>query len=155
MTAPARARAAADPALRLAHAETPAAIAACFPVMHELRPHLPGEAEFVAQVERQRSEGYRLLALWRAERCLACAGYRIHENFIHGRHMYVDDLVTAAAERSRGHGDRLLEALAAEAQKRGCRQLVLDSGVDNAAAHRFYFRQRLAITAFHFRRPLA
>ena len=143
-----------EPQLRLAPAETDQALAACFGLMRQLRPHLPDAASFTSQVRRQEAHGYRVLALWDGERVVACAGYRVSENLIRGRHMYVDDLVTDAAARSRGHGDRLFDALVDEARRQDCRSLVLDSGVANAAAHRFYFRRRLTMTAFHFALPL-
>ncbi len=134
--------------------ETDEEIAACYPAMRELRPHLANPASFLAQVRRQMAEGYRLLALWRDRRVVACAGYRLQENLIRGRHLYVDDLVTLVAERSRGHGTRLLDALTMEACAQGCHWLVLDSGVGLAGAHRFYFRHGLTITAFRFGLPL-
>ena len=40
--------------LDLRHAETDAEVAACFPVMTLLRPHLTGADELVARVGRQR-----------------------------------------------------------------------------------------------------
>jgi len=141
-------------ALRIAPAETDEALAGCFGLMRQLRPHLPDAASFVAQVRRQAAHGFRVLALWDGERVVSCAGYRVSENLIRGQHMYVDDLVTDAAARSRGHGDRLFDALVAEARRQGCRCLVLDSGLDNGAAHRFYFRRRLTVAAFRFALPL-
>jgi GNAT superfamily N-acetyltransferase len=141
-------------ALRVAPADSDAEIAACFPVMRELRPPLADAPSFVAQVKRQAEHGYRLLALWRGGHVVACAGYRVSENLVRGRHLYVDDLVTTASERSQGHGDRLFDALVAETRRAGCRWLVLDSGLDNGAAHRFYFRRRLTVAAFRFALPI-
>jgi len=141
-------------ALRIAPAESDAEIAACFPAMRELRPPLADAPSFIAQVGRQAAHGYRLLALWRGGAVVACAGYRVSENLIRGRHLYVDDLVTTASERSCGHGDRLFDALVAAARAADCRWLVLDSGLDNGAAHRFYFRRRLTVAAFRFALPL-
>lgn len=137
-------------ALRLAHADSDAEIAACFAVMRELRPHLAGADELVARVRRQQREGYRLLALWDGDRAVACAGYRVTENLVRGPFLYVDDLVTASDARSRGLGARMLAAIAAEARARGLRTVVLDSNLQNGRAHRFYFRQGFAIRSFRF-----
>jgi ribosomal protein S18 acetylase RimI-like enzyme len=139
---------------RIAPAESDDALAACFGVMRQLRPHLVDAASFVAQVRRQAAHGFRVLALWQGELAVACAGYRVSENLVRGRHLYVDDLVTDAAVRSHGHGDLLFDALVAEARRQDCRWLVLDSGLENGAAHRFYFRRRLTIAAFRFALPL-
>jgi GNAT superfamily N-acetyltransferase len=80
----------------------------------------------------------------------AVAGFRIAEFLAWGRILYVDDLVTASAQRSRGHGQALFDWLVARARANGCAQLHLDSGVQRFDAHRFYLRQRMSITSHHF-----
>ena len=144
-----------SPAPLLRHAEDDAEIAACFPVMRALRPHLADAAELVARVGRQRAAGYRLLAAWRGDTPVALAGYRFEENLVHGRFVYVDDLVTAEGERGHGLGARLLDAVAAEGRQQGCDRLVLDTALDNVLAHRFYYRQGLLARALRFSRPFA
>src|SRR5690606_25315014 len=74
---------AADPTLR--HAGSAAEVAACFPVMRALRPHLADAAALTERVARQAAEGYRLLAAWQGPRPLALAGYRVQEMLLHGR----------------------------------------------------------------------
>jgi GNAT superfamily N-acetyltransferase len=138
----------------LRHAESDREVAACFPVMAVLRPHLGSAEELVARVARQRAAGYRILAAWRGDAPLALAGYRVEENLIHGRFVYVDDLVTQASERRRGFGARLLAAVAAEARREGCAKLVLDTALDNVLAHRFYYRQGLLARALRFNRGI-
>jgi GNAT superfamily N-acetyltransferase len=80
----------------------------------------------------------------------AVAGYRYYDKLFSGRNLYVDDLVTDASRRSRGHGAALLQWLADEAKRHGCVQLELDSGVQRFEAHRFYFRERMHVSAYHF-----
>jgi len=141
-------------AVTLRHAETDTEIAACFPVMVLLRPHLAAE-EFVTRVRRQHGAGYRLLAAWRDGVPVALAGYRIEENLIHGRFIYVDDLVTAEAERRGGLGAQLLTAVAEIGREQGIARLVLDTAIDNVFAHRFYYRQGLLARALRFSRDIA
>jgi GNAT superfamily N-acetyltransferase len=141
--------------LVLRHAETDAEIAACFPVMAQLRPHLADAAELVARVAHQRAAGYRLLAAWRGVVPIGLAGYRIEENLVHGRFIYVDDLVTTERERRSGVGARLLDAVTAEGYRLGCARLVLDTALDNVLAHRFYYRQGLLARALRFSRQIA
>jgi ribosomal protein S18 acetylase RimI-like enzyme len=138
----------------LRHAETDREVAACFRVMALLRPHLSTAKELVTRVARQRAAGYRILAAWRDDLPLALAGYRVEENLIHGRFIYVDDLVTAENERGSGLGARLLAAVAAEGQRDGCARLVLDTALDNVLAHRFYYRQGLLARALRFSRAI-
>ena len=137
------------------HAENEAEVAACFPVMLALRPHLSGPQELVERVGRQRAQGYRLLAAWRAAVPVGLAGYRVEDNLIHGRFVYVDDLVTAEAERRRGLGARLLDAVAEAGRGLGCRRLVLDTALDNVLAHRFYYRQGMLARGLRFGRAIA
>ncbi len=128
-------------------------IARCFPVMAQLRPHLLA-ADFLARIRRQQAEGFHLAALEDAGAIGAVAGYRYHEKLVSGRTLYVDDLVTDSAKRSRGHGRALLAWLSAEARAHHCALLELDSGVQRFEAHRFYFRERLHVSAYHFVVPL-
>jgi GNAT superfamily N-acetyltransferase len=124
-------------------------IAACFPVMHQLRPHLTPDS-FLARVRSQQRAGYRLACLEVAGRPVAVAGFRVSECLSSGRFLYVDDLVTLDSERSKGHGARLLEWLLDQARKEGCQELELDSGIQRKDAHRFYQREGLAIRSYHF-----
>lgn len=128
---------------------TDEAIRACFPVMRELRPHLD-VGGFVAQVRDMSTCGYRLAALLSGTQPVAVAGFRIAENLAWGRHLYVDDLVTAAAQRSQGHGAALLRWLREHARKHQCRQLHLDSGMQRVDAHRFYAREGMTKAGYHF-----
>lgn len=125
-------------------------VAGTWPVMQQLRPHLDLD-RYVAAVARMReTDGYRLAAA-RADGAIgAVAGFRIMEMLYCGRILYVDDLVTDAAMRSRGLGKALLDWLTQEARSLGCGQLHLDSGLQRLDAHRFYERESMNKTAFHF-----
>ena len=131
------------------HAVTDDEIASCYDVMAELRSHVT-RGDFVALVRSMKSDGYRLACIREAGRVVACAGYRISTNLFSGRHLYVDDLVTAEAARSRGHGSALLAWLRGVAIENGCRVLDLDSGVQRKRAHQFYLREGLELSSYHF-----
>ena len=131
-----------------------AEIQATCDVMRELRPQVPA-ADYVATVRRMmQSDGYRLAAHHIDGAVAAVAGYRIMDMLCYGRILYVDDLSTAERFRSHGGGKALIAWLETEAIAQGCRELHLDSGVQREAAHRFYFRERMAISAYHFRKVL-
>lgn len=131
------------------HPQTTGQIAACYPVVAQLRPHIPRRS-FVARIRRQQSSGYHLVAIRQATTIVAIAGYRFLETLAWGRILYVDDLVTDQAVRSQGHGQRLMTWLIAEAKRQRCAELHLDSGVQRFGAHRFYLAQRMDITCHHF-----
>lgn len=139
-----------DSSPRIAHATTPEEIARVYPVMHELRTHRDSADAFVAQVQRQRREGYQLAFLESEGEIRAAAGYRIFEQLFCGKTLYVDDLVTRAADRSSGFGGQLFDWLVTAARREGCTGFTLDSGVQRFDAHRFYLAKRMKIAAHHF-----
>lgn len=93
--------------IELRHVHAQDELAACFPVISELRPGLKDVSEWIARAVDMKCDGYRVLAAWGGGRVLAIAGYRVMENLIHGRFVYVDDLVgdrdRSTVSRGRGH----------------------------------------------------
>ncbi|MCX6127398.1 MAG: GNAT family N-acetyltransferase [Proteobacteria bacterium] len=83
------------------------------------------------------------------------AVYRIYENTVDGLHMYVDDLVTDDTKRSTGIGRALMDHLQRLAREHGCDEFRLDSGTQRQQAHKFYFREGMVVTAFHFGKKIA
>ena len=135
-------------------AESDAERRACFPVMRQLRAHLGDEDVFLERVARQGTQGYRLAFVADDGAVRAVAGFRVGETLFAGKWLYVDDLVTDEAARSKGYGKALLDFLKAHAREQGCRELHLDSGVQRREAHAFYFREGLRISSYHFQLEL-
>lgn len=127
-----------------------------YPALRELRPHLESLDACERQVKQQHAEGYRLVGAFEdgIEDAVAIAGFRTLHNLAWGYYLYVDDVGTRAAFRTRGHAALLLHWLLEEAQRLGCVQFHLDSGVQRHDAHRLYLHQRLHISAYHFERGL-
>ena len=134
-------------------AQTDAEIEACFDVMAELRPHLK-KSQFLSTVRNMESEGFRLMYIATDNKVVAAAGYRICSNLFMGKHLYVDDLVTANANRSSGYGKRMIEWLRDEAKRSNCKFLHLDSGTHRGRAHKFYFQEGFTIASYHFSQEL-
>jgi GNAT superfamily N-acetyltransferase len=80
----------------------------------------------------------------------AVAGDRIMEMLYCGRILDVDDLNRDEPYRSKGYGKVFMDWIKAEAKKQGCGRLQLDSGVQRAQTHRFYFREELTILCHPF-----
>jgi len=130
-------------------AKTDNEINTCYSVMQELRPHINKE-EFLSRVRNQERSGYQLAYVQEADEIVAVAGFRMSENLAWGKFMYVDDLVTLSAQRSKGFGSKLLSWLKEYAIKNSCSQFHLDSGTQRKEAHRFYEREGMSITGYHF-----
>ncbi len=140
--------------MTIEQASTDAQIAATFPVMHQLRPHL-SHKEYVPLIRGlMASDGFRLAALTDDGEVRAVAGYRFMNMLYCGRILYLDDLVADERVRSRGYGKALLDWLKDEARREGCAEVQLISRTVREQAHRFYFREGFGIECFHFRARL-
>ena len=135
-------------------ATTDTEIAACYSVMRELRPHIE-EERFLSRVRSQENTGYRLVYVQDKNSVVAVAGFRVGENLAWGHFLYVDDLVTHPAHRSKGFGAKLLTWLKKQAAEEGCTQIHLDSGIQRKDAHRFYEREGMSLASFHFSENIA
>jgi GNAT superfamily N-acetyltransferase len=121
-------------------------------VHRQLRPALP--ADYRAKLERVFAGGGRMCIAIERDRVLGVAVYRIHEKTSAGLQLYVDDLVADEVERSRGVGRTLMAHLEQVAREAGCEMFALDSGRHRPQAHKFYFREGMVISSFHFQKPL-
>jgi GNAT superfamily N-acetyltransferase len=122
-------------------------------VHRQLRTALPSEYE--EKMRRVFAGGGRMCVAVERDEVAGVAVYRTHENTWAGRVLYVDDLVTDEARRSKGVGRALLGHLEAKARAGGLQTLCLDSGTQRHEAHRFYFREGMVVTSFHFVKKLA
>ena len=123
------------------------------PVHRQLRDRLP--ADYARRLGEVFSGGARMTLAVEAAEVRGIAVWRVILNTHEGRRLYVDDLVTDTAHRSRGVGRFLLAGLEARARTHGCSVIALDSGTQRTSAHRFYFREGFVIPSFCFRKSLS
>ena len=122
-------------------------------VHRQLRTALP--AQYEEKMRRVFAGGGRMCVAVEAGEAAGVAVYRMHENTFHGTQLYVDDLVTDEGRRSKGVGRALLAHLERKARSAGYDCLTLDSGTQRDQAHKFYYREGLVVTSFHFVKKLA
>jgi GNAT superfamily N-acetyltransferase len=121
-------------------------------VHRQLRPMLP--VDYQARMQQVFANGARMLLAVKDDVVVGVALWRLIENTYEGLRLYIDDLVTDENMRSQGIGQCLLQHLESQAREFGCDVLALDSGVQRAAAHKFYFREGMHIPSFCFRKSL-
>ncbi len=122
----------------------------CFQIVRELRPHVPDEASFINQVQRQMAVGYKLAYYQQGEKVHAVVGYRFLEFLAWGKVCYIDDLITDSTTRRQGYGSTLLQWVIAQAKNAYCDQVHLDSGPQRHDAHRLYLNHGFKIVGHHF-----
>ena len=110
-------------------------------VLHELRTELTWEVFLKIYEQARKADGYTVTAGWLGSRMVAVMGHRVLHDFVHGKHLYIDDLVVAADARGQGLGAQLLEEARGIAIEKSCTRLRLSTGIQNADAMRFYERE--------------
>lgn len=121
-------------------------------VHRQLRPNLP--ADYASTMRAIFDFGGRMTMAIQDGQVVGVAVWRLMLKTVGGLELYVDDLITDEQQRSTGVGSTLLHWLEGEARRRGCAVLSLDSGTQRHRAHRFYFREGMAATSFHFVKSL-
>ncbi|HWI87148.1 MAG TPA: GNAT family N-acetyltransferase [Sphingomonas sp.] len=111
-------------------------------------------SDYRAHMARMFGEGAGLVQLVDDGAVRALAVWRNFHTTYCGHRLEIDDLVTDETQRSKGYGKTLLAFVEAKARAMGCDSLTLNSGTYRARAHRFYFREGLHISSFHFSKDL-
>jgi ribosomal protein S18 acetylase RimI-like enzyme len=136
--------------MNIKHLDTKIEIESCFKLMKVLRPKMQSPSDFVEQVLRQQKTSYRILAIEEQGKIVALAGYRESENLIYGKFIYVDDLVTDPDYRSLNMGQTLLKHISGIAHEKLKKNVVLDTGIANSQAQKFYYRESFLALGMHF-----
>ncbi len=110
----------------------------CYPVMKELRPHLSFEDYISIYDQSHASDKYEIVAVEAKGQILAVMGYRFLSDYVRGKHVYVDDLVSSESHRSLGLGAELLKFAEKIARENGCKSLRLCTGIENKRGMKFY-----------------
>ncbi|KYG66442.1 hypothetical protein AZI86_05180 [Bdellovibrio bacteriovorus] len=126
----------------------------CFPVMRELRPHLSYEEYLLIYQEAQKTDGYEIVAVESGDQILALIGYRFLSDFVRGRHLYIDDLVSTESARSQGLGAKLLIYAEEIAKQNKCKVLRLCTGVENERGVKFYEKNNWTKRAYAYAKKI-
>ncbi len=121
-------------------------------VHRQLRPLLP--ANYAERMKQVFASGAEMAVAVVGGQVAGVTVFRVIEKTFSGRELYCDDLVTDEKRRSKGVGRALVAYMEEVGRGRGCDILALDSGTQRQQAHKFYFREQMPITAFHFSKKL-
>ncbi|KAA0766084.1 GNAT family N-acetyltransferase [Bacillus sp. SH5-2] len=124
------------------------------PVLQQLRTQLSKEeASFLFR--EMKEEKYKLFSLRNEEdEVVSLAGVTICTNFYNKKHVFVYDLVTAEAHRSKGYGNVLLSYIENWGKEYGCESIALTSAFPRLDAHRFYEREGYDKVSYSFHKNL-
>lgn len=123
-------------------------------LIKELRPHLSLNEFLSIEHDARIRDDYKIVGLFKANECIGLMGYRVLFDFVHQKHLYIDDLVITEQRRSEGFGKQLLKFAEAEAQRLNCKTLRLCTGVENKRGIRFYLQNGWEERAVVFKKKL-
>ena len=139
--------------LRILDSSDAQSIAACFPVMRELRDNLDFKT-YETRVAAAMTQDYRMARAEKDGRVVGVIGYRRWNDLVFGAGLFVDDLVVAETRRASGVGRALMRHVEAVARREGCTVLRLNSGLWRENAHRFYGGLNFSKRGYAFVKPL-
>jgi GNAT superfamily N-acetyltransferase len=122
----------------------------CFPVMKELRPHLNEQEYLEIYRHAHAMDGYEIAAMEHKGEIVALMGYRILYDFVRGRHLYIDDLVSMEKMRSKGLGAEMLKQAEVIAKNLNCKSMRLCAVLENELGIKFYEKNHWTKRAYAF-----
>ena len=126
----------------------------CYPVMKELRLNLEFKTFIAIYEQAHKADGYEIVALEKQGQVIALMGYRFLYDYVHGKHVYIDDLVTTEKARSQGAGAQLLKYAETIAEKNNCQNLRLCTGIENEQGKKFYDRCNWNLRAVVYKKKI-
>ena len=121
-------------------------------VHRQLRPHI---GDYVARMKEVLGAGAEMAVATEGGEVRGLTVFRVLEKTHSGRDLYCDDLVTDEKLRSTGVGHALIDYMERVCRERQCDTFSLDSGCQRQQAHKFYFREGMTITSFHFDKKIS
>ena len=122
-------------------------------VHRQLRPHIP--ENYAGRLREVFAGGAEMAVAVIGGAVAGITVFRVLEKTHSGRDLYCDDLVTDERRRSTGVGRALIEYMERICRERRCDTFSLDSGTWRQQAHKFYFREGMTITSFHFDKKIS
>jgi ribosomal protein S18 acetylase RimI-like enzyme len=126
----------------------------CYLTMKELRSNL-SYTDYISIYEvAHKADGYEIVAIEEDNQILALMGYRFLSDYVRGKHVYIDDLVTSEKVRSKGFGAELLRYAEDISRSSGCSCLRLCTGIENELGMKFYERHGWIKRAFAYTKKM-
>ena len=122
-----------------------------FQLLWELRPHLTWENFMLVYEEAHTKDQFELVGFYEDNILVGLIGFRFLTDFVRGRHLYIDDLVTRESKRSSGLGKVMLDYAIEFARTHNCPGgLRLCAGLDNHRGIKFYEKNGWNARAYAF-----
>jgi GNAT superfamily N-acetyltransferase len=125
-----------------------------FTLLKELRTTLTLENFIETYKHAHQHDDYQIVYIEDDNKIVGLMGYRILYDFVHGKHLYIDDLVTKSDQRSKGYGAKLLSYAEDLALKLNCTGLRLCTGIENEQGKKFYQKNDWQLRAIVYKKKV-
>lgn len=132
----------------------PSEISSVFELLKELRPHLTIEQFQTIYSEARKADQFTFYGYYEGSECIGLMGVRYLHDYVHGFHLYIDDLVVTTKLQSKGIGAKLLAFAEDLARAKSCSGLRLCTGIDNEAGKKFYEREKWNLRAVAYKKKI-
>lgn len=123
-----------------------------YTLMQQLREHIGYEEFLTIYHQANKANGYTLTGAYFNDEFAGLMGCRILYDYVHGRHLYIDDLVVSANYRNKGIGAAMLIRAEQDAERLECNGVRLSTGVAHEDGIRFYRREGWQLRAYTFKK---
>ena len=120
-----------------------------YPLIQQLSPGVT-EEWYTFLLDDMLAHGYRMVAVFEGEECVGLSGIWVATKIYSGRYLEMDNVVVAAAHRSKGIGQVLTQFVEQLANEEGCEMMMLDAYLENEKAHTFYEKAGFTKRGYHF-----
>ena len=125
-----------------------------YKVLFELRPLLSLEEFRKIYIQANKSDQYTLVGVESQDEIVAVMGFRVLYDFVHGKHLYIDDLVVTNKMRGKNVGKNLISYAEKKAHELSCSKLRLCTGIENEGAKKFYERHEWKLRAVVYKKKI-
>ncbi|MFM2483887.1 GNAT family N-acetyltransferase [Celerinatantimonas yamalensis] len=104
-----------------------------------------------SQLEMQQlSRQYKLIGVFKEDELVGVAGFVEGLTFAWGRNLLIEDFVIAPPWRYTGMAEQLIAWLRHYGLQLGCKEIHVNSGVQDFFVHKFYLQEGFRISSHHF-----
>ena len=121
---------------------------------NKLHPHMELATVRAYLQEMFQLPTYYCFGLYQDGKLIAMSNGWITIRIYSGKQLEVDNVIVDPDLRSKGVGKCLFEHIDAWAIANGCKTIELNTFVQNAKSHKFYFNEGYKILGFHFQKQL-
>lgn len=120
----------------------------------QLNPHISIEELTARQEEMFKFENYHCFGFIENGKLVGISSGWISVRHYCGKQLELDNVIVNNQIQSKGYGKKFMGLIREWAKENNCKTIELNTYVQNAGSHKFYFNQGFNILGFHFQNQI-